>query len=215
MNLPVGVEVADAIGRSLCALLPAEVRSGVLAIDPRHVDDLRPSELAAVAAAVPSRRAEFATGRALLRELTGAVSAIDVGPDRAPLLPDGWIGSLSHTATLAVAAVAHPTTFAAVGVDLEAVGPMSAEERAIVLREDDPPLDGRAAMVLKEAAYKAWSALGGPLIDFRDLRLDVVGDVFTAVAPSNGALLEGNSPVLEGRWTGVAGHWLAAVVVPS
>lgn len=196
-------ELADA----LAALVPAVVRTDVVDIDPRAVDELRAEEQAAVASAVPSRRAEFATGRRLLRALTGTSAAIGVAPDRAPLLPPGWVGSLAHDERHVIAAVGPAGTVRSLGVDLEAAQELDDQTRSIVVRHDDPDLDGCAALVLKEAAYKAWSGLGGGLIDFSDVRLELDDDRFSA------AVL-GTPTVLQGRWTLIADTWLAAVVVP-
>ena len=194
-----------AIGDALGGLVPPVVRSGVLRVDPALIDRMLPDELAAVSRAVTARRSEFATGRSLLRHLTGTDGAIPVAPDRSPVLPPGWLASLAHAGPVVVALASDDPGVAALGVDLEPEGPMTDGEVAVVRRDDDPPLDGRAAMVLKEAAYKAWSGLGGPLIDFHDVRLDVDADTFTAFAPGDTRL--------HGRWTAVAGHWLAAVTV--
>ena len=194
-----------AIGGALDGLVPAVVRAGSLRVDPALVDQLLPDELAAVSRAVTARRSEFATGRSLLRRLTGTHGAIPVAPDRAPVLPPGWVASLAHAGPVVVALASDDPHIAALGVDLEPEGPMTDDELAVVRRDDDPPLEGRAVMVLKEAAYKAWSGLGGPLIDFHDVRLEVDADAFTAVAPGDTRL--------KGRWTVAAGHWLAAVSV--
>ena len=194
-----------AIGDALGGLVPPVVRTGALRVDPALIDRLLPDELAAVSRAVAARRSEFATGRTLLRHLTGTDGAIPVSSDRSPLLPPGWLASLAHAGPVVVALASDDPDVAALGVDLEPAGPMTDGEVAVVRRDDDPPLDGRAAMVLKEAAYKAWSGLGGPLIDFHDVRLEVDADTFTAFAPGDTRL--------HGRWTAVAEHWLAAVTV--
>src|SRR5215469_16812348 len=77
---------------------------------------LRPAEAAIVARAVEKRRAEFATGRACAHAALDAWGAPDApllpGPDRAPLWPDGFVGSISH-ARGACAAVAAPRAVAA------------------------------------------------------------------------------------------------------
>ena len=194
-----------AIGDALGGLVPPVVRTGALRVDPALIDRLLPDELAAVSRAVTARRSEFATGRTLLRHLTGTDGAIPVSSDRSPLLPPGWLASLAHAGPVVVALASDDPDVAALGVDLDRAGPMTAGVVAVVRRDDDPPLDGRAAMVLKEAAYKAWSGLGGPLIDFHDVRLEVDADTFTAFAPGDTRL--------HGRWTAVAEHWLAAVTV--
>ena len=54
---------------------------------------------------------------------------------------------------------------AALGIDVEPTGPLSAEMAAVILRPDEAGLDAHLAFTLKEAVYKAWSAVGGELID--------------------------------------------------
>ena len=59
--------------------------------------------------------------------------------------------------------------------------------------------------MLKEAAYKAWSTLGGELLDFHDVQLAVDGDRYAAD-------IVDRSVRLSGRFVAVAGRWLALVV---
>jgi 4'-phosphopantetheinyl transferase EntD len=144
----------------------------------------------------------------LLRELLGD-PGVDIGvrPDRAPALPAGWVGSLAHDLEVAVAAVAPASAgVAAVGVDVEAAGPMETAEAAIVLRDDEDGLDPRLAFTLKEAAYKAWSGLGGRLLDHHDVRLGLEGTAFVATVVGEGR-------VLAGRYAAAGGRWLALTVV--
>ncbi|MDQ2679118.1 MAG: hypothetical protein M3Y51_10285, partial [Actinomycetota bacterium] len=133
-----------AIGQELDALVPSGVRTGALRVDPAHVERLLPDELAAIARAVPSRRSEFATGRALLRRLVGTDASLPVAPDRAPVLPRGWVASLAHAGPVVIAAASDAPGIAALGVDLEPQGAFSDAEVAVVRRPDDPELDGRA-----------------------------------------------------------------------
>ena len=83
----------------------AGVVTGARLIDGADLGLLHGSERSAVANAVAKRQHEFASGRALLRELLGVGDAILVGPTRAPLLPTGWVGSLAHDRAVVVAAV--------------------------------------------------------------------------------------------------------------
>ena len=97
------VRIRDALRE----LVPSSVRTGVRSIDEADEATLWPIERAAVTAAVRSRRTEFATGRALLRELLDLDAAIPVRPDRRPEFPDGTVGTLAHDQDIAVAATAH------------------------------------------------------------------------------------------------------------
>ena len=199
-------QVAE-VAAALAALAPRGVLTGVAAIDERDVEAMFPEEAAAVAGAVPSRRREFASGRVLLRSLIGQSVPIGVAPDRAPRWPVGMTGSVAHDAAAVAAAAAPVSVTAGLGVDLEAVGPMSAEEAAVVLHDGDDPVDPRLGFVLKEAAYKAWSATGGRFLEFHEVSLRVEpGTVLAEVV--------GGEMTLSGRWAEAGGRWVALVVAP-
>lgn len=192
------------IARVLATLAPATVRTGSRWIDDADVDALHPVERSAIAGAVAGRRVEFASGRALLRALIGRDEAIPVGPTRAPALPAGVVGSLSHDDGLAIAAVSAAPSVAALGIDVSGDAALEDDVARLILRPDET-LDAHLAFCLKEAAYKAWSTLGGRLLDHHDVRLTLAGDRFTAV-------LDG-SMTLDGRFAHLPGRWLALVVV--
>jgi 4'-phosphopantetheinyl transferase EntD len=90
--------------------------------------DLFPEEAAALSPrAVPRRRGHFALGRAAahdaLRALALPASPVLRGERGEPLWPDGVVGSISHTAGIAVAVVGRSEQCAGIGVDLESVRP--------------------------------------------------------------------------------------------
>ncbi len=195
------------VGESLALLAPAAVRTAAAVINERHVAGLHAIESAHIERSVLSRRHEFATGRHLLRSLIGEDVPIPATATRAPLLPPGLVGSLAHDAELAVAAISHTSATQAIGLDIEPAGAMSPEERAIVVRDDDDDADPRLIFVLKEATYKAWSGLGGRMLDFSDVRLTVDDGHFLAeVLP--------DERTVTGRWTTTTGRWLALAIVP-
>ena len=194
-----------AVDAALAALAPAGVRTGSRLISPGDVAALHEVELAAVARAVDVRRSEFATGRVLLRGLLDDLDvAIPVGATRAPVLPDGVRASLAHDRTMAVAALTTDPSITALGIDVEDDAPLEADVAAIVLRPDESGLDAHLVFCLKEAAYKAWSTLGGRLLEHHDVRVEVAGDRFAA-------LLDG-AMQLDGTFAHVPGRWLALVV---
>lgn len=169
---------------------------------------MHPAEAALVAVAVPSRRAEFATGRALLRSVVGDGRPILQLPSRAPAVPAGWVASLAHDHGIAVVAAAGAQQFAAIGVDVEPEQQADAELCEAVLRSDDPEMHPTAAFVMKEAAYKAWSALGGEILGPLDVRLELSGDEFTARFPLP-------LPGFRGVAVRTGGRWWALATVPS
>lgn len=80
-------------------------------------------------AASPSRRREFAAGRACAREalarLGFAPTAIPRGPDRAPQWPLGVVGSITHCRGFCAAAVTRCEAHRALGLDAECSGRVS------------------------------------------------------------------------------------------
>jgi 4'-phosphopantetheinyl transferase EntD len=199
------------LAAALAALVPHGVRTGARAVAGDEDAPLHPAEASAVAAARAARRREFATGRALLRELLGSSEALPPTDRRAPAWPAGWCGSLAHDGDVAVAAVAPSPPWRALGVDLEAHGGLDADEAAIVLRPDEAieAVDPVLAFVLKETAYKAWSALGGGLLDHHDVRVTMCdGDRFEATVVAAGVSMAG-------RYASVAGRWLAFTAGPT
>ena len=149
-----------------------------------HRDQLHAEERAAIANAVAKRQHEFATGRYLSRQAMRALGVPEApvgrADDRSPIWPDACIGSISHTPTLALAAVAHHDALRGVGVDLEEgdrVVPQlhgklfTAWERT-TYELDDPRCSG-LLFSAKEAAYKAVNPLVGQFIGFQEVEVDV------------------------------------------
>jgi 4'-phosphopantetheinyl transferase EntD len=194
-------DTARRIAGALRSLAPTWVSTGVRVIDVTDVDDLRPGERAVVAGAVDQRQAEFATGRALLRQLIGDHIEIGVGPDRRPLLPLGVIGTLAHDREYAVAAATTRTTCGALGIDIEPFAVFTPEEARTILCHDERHIDPHLAFVLKEAVYKAWSWSGGRLLDHDEVVLDVdeSRQRFTAVVRAGPATFAGRYVEVEGR----------------
>lgn len=192
---------------ALASLAPAGVRTGWRHIDPADLGQLHPEERRAICHAVPRRQAEFATGRVLLRELTGTTDPIGIGPDRAPVLPPGIAASLAHDHEVAVAAVAR-AQHVVLGIDVDGTTPLDSAVAELILRPDERTLDPRLAFTLKEAAYKAWSRLGGRLLDHHDVRLEVSSASFAAEVIGSGIWLEG-------RYARAGERWVALVTAPS
>jgi enterobactin synthetase component D len=141
-----------------------------------------PEEEAAVVKAVAKRRIEFAAGRHCARlamaQLGIAPRALLRGADRAPVWPDGIVGSITHSTGLCAALAALKRDYRSLGIDMEPVGAVDPElardvlcahELACVEDTDWPTL----AFCLKEAAYKAFFPQVRKLIGFHDMRLAV------------------------------------------
>ncbi|MDZ5699778.1 4'-phosphopantetheinyl transferase family protein [Chelativorans sp. M5D2P16] len=78
-----------------------------------------------IARAAPRRLAEFVAGRRCageaLRLLSGRTSFPGQAEDRAPVWPEGILGSISHSRDRAIAVAGRSERYRALGVDLETV----------------------------------------------------------------------------------------------
>ena len=173
------------LAEALRALFPADV--AVALSDPTAPEAVpMPEELAAIARAGPKRRAEFAAGRGAIRRamqiLGMPACAVPAGPDRAPVWPEGVVGSLSHCDSACVAALGRSQRLRAIGIDIEEdIGlptdliqtVCSLAERAWLASQ---PEDQRAQLAklifcAKECAYKCQYPVTRTLFDFDTLEI--------------------------------------------
>lgn len=135
--------------------------------------------------AVTKRRNEFAAGRAAAHQATQllghAPQPIPVGPDRAPIWPDGLIGSISHTKSCAMAVLATTEQIQGLGIDVEEDTPLKDDLRPAICSEreqkwlDQQAQPGQLAKVIfsaKEAAYKAQYALSQTFYGFDGMEIE-------------------------------------------
>jgi 4'-phosphopantetheinyl transferase EntD len=169
-------------------------------VDP---ETLSASERIAVADASPGRRREFATGRWCARRALGLAGEgnlqIPMGPDRAPVWPGGWTGSISHTRGCCAALLCERGGNVGVGIDVERADSGSQNlDRAFnagELRGLSTPLEKLIAFSAKESFFKAASRFAGGLIGFDAvaIRLCPLTDSFRAtLLETLGAGLEKN-----------------------
>jgi enterobactin synthetase component D len=143
----------------------------------RAADTLVGDEPAAVAAALPARAQEFATGRWCARRALAGLGLdgrqeIPVGPHREPVWPVGINGSLSHTRGFVAAMVATGTD--GVGIDVERTDHVlgDAEWRFISTGETAPSMVDRLTIFsAKEAFFKLVFARVGRAFGFRACRV--------------------------------------------
>jgi 4'-phosphopantetheinyl transferase EntD len=152
-------------------------------------DDLLPEERLVVASAVAKRRREFAAGRRCARGLLAQLGHPGVpllrNDDRTPRWPEELVGSISHCATLCIAAVARRSSLEALGVDVEqdaALEPplwrrICTPAEIERLLETAPAAErGRIARLVfsaKEATYKALYPLHGWGFGFQDIEIAI------------------------------------------
>ena len=107
---------------SLRGLFPAGV-SCVFSDEPPEMISLPPDEAQAARKMRTNRQREFAHGRACARlalaEFGMPNCTVPVGSARAPVWPDGFIGSISHSGIFAAAVAARSNGTNGLGVDLE------------------------------------------------------------------------------------------------
>jgi enterobactin synthetase component D len=76
----------------------------------------------ALASAAVRRKAEHLAGRYLCKELLGAAGLpplVPIGKSRAPVWPDGWLGSITHVDGIAMCCLCRKADVALLGIDLE------------------------------------------------------------------------------------------------
>lgn len=159
------------------------------------------------AAALPDlRRRAFVAGRTALHLALGEAAAIPSDDRGAPVLPAGWVGSVSHKGARAAALVA-PAGDGFVGIDLERAAPPRGDiaRRILTAREQAALADrGRAvtrSFAIKEAIYKAIDPYERRYVGFLEVELAFAGDAVTVTTPLPYAI--------EATWREHAGHWLA------
>jgi 4'-phosphopantetheinyl transferase EntD len=181
----------------LKSLLGPDVELEVGAVEGVPSRGLLPAEVAAVAGAVPSRQAEFLTGRALARTALARLGVhgypLLPGDDRAPRWPAGIVGSITHTRDTCAVAVARSQSVRALGIDAEPREPLEesvwptvctdAERRALALiPSSERGLRARLLFSAKEAVFKCVYPATGHFLEFTDAELtfDVSAQTFEA-----------------------------------
>jgi 4'-phosphopantetheinyl transferase EntD len=95
-----------------------------------------------------------------------------------PSWPPGVVGSLSHSETHAVAALASSASFAGLGIDIEPAAPLPTDILNFVAlpreREflDCDSIQSRVLFCAKEAAYRAAHPIEGRFLEMHDIAVD-------------------------------------------
>lgn len=186
---------------------------------------LEPEEATALGEVSSDRSRQFSSGRRAAHTALQHLSIEDyvVGrTERLPSWPTGVIGSISHSDSLAGAAVGRSETYMGMGIDLVPIAAVSEKVSQRLLL--DPELkwvremgsgDWRTALFsAKESVYKAVNPVVGEYLGFRDVTVSVVPDALEFFA----ATLETreSSEIVDaghGFIHRVEGHWLTVFVV--
>ncbi|WP_257165480.1 4'-phosphopantetheinyl transferase [Bradyrhizobium sp. SRS-191] len=159
--------------------------------------DLFPEERAFIRAAVPKRRAEFATARILARKALGTLGAVPIPlvprPDRAPTWPSGYTGSISHCDNFCAVVVARSRDVVSLGLDVENRRELDRTMQELVLTPAErqwaavQPEALRPTLPIlifsaKEAFYKCQYPVTRGFLDFQDVELaiDWMSGTYTA-----------------------------------
>lgn len=197
-------------------------------------DPLFGVEQACVAQAVKSRVAEFACGRACARAALARLGLtavpIPAGPDRAPVWPAGFIGSISHSNGYCVAVAARAQLpnvgvgSRSIGIDMEQLGAVTpelwshllrAEERAELdeLAEAERRLAATIQFSAKEAFYKAQYPLTKSWLEFGDVSVELQPHAFVVHVVHAGLPVADLGRSFKGRFLVTASHVVAAVAI--
>jgi 4'-phosphopantetheinyl transferase EntD len=152
-------------------------------ISPGDEHALKPEEAIAFATSVVAVRRASGAARIVARQLLAQVGllgyALPKGRSGAPIWPIGVVGSMSHDASVAVAAIAMRRDYIALGIDIEPAEALPSDlldliatpkERAAI---NDDPYQGRLLFAAKEAVYKAVYPLDQMFLEHHDVQVDL------------------------------------------
>jgi 4'-phosphopantetheinyl transferase EntD len=183
------------------------------AVSPKH---LFHEELRCVENAVQKRQSEFAAGRVCARRSLAALgfaeSPLLVAPWRAPLWPQGAVGSISHTDGYCVAVAGFARSFSGIGVDAEFLGHVKpalwrhvfrAEEIAhLELLSESRQIEAATIMFsAKEAFYKCQFVKTQAWLGFEDVSVELDGDTFEILVCNKDAQAFSFAKPLRGHFT--------------
>lgn len=186
---------------------------------------LAPAEQAFAAELPPLRRGPWIGGRLALAAALGELGAprtpLLATARGAPLLPEGFVGSVSHKPGIAIAMAARDDG-AGLGADVEALAPgkVDVSRRILTTAElaavDALPEEARWREVLlrfsmKESIYKAIDPFVRRYVGFKEAEVDP-GSPGQA-CPARVALAQGEGPfTVEAWWTEIPGHVITSAV---
>jgi len=171
------------MSNALAGLFPLGVAAAELN-EPGDLSSLLPAEALHVGGSAPARSREFAAGRECARRALTHFGIeglpVLVAPDRTPVWPAGFVGSITHTRGFAAAVAGERSRFRGLGIDSEVTGEVGkelwpkicgAQERLWL--ESLPCAERGAAATLvfsaKEAYYKCCYPITGERPGFHEV----------------------------------------------
>jgi 4'-phosphopantetheinyl transferase EntD len=208
---------------------------GVVAFEGKDVaatEHLFDTERYCVEHAVESRLQEFASGRACARaalaQLGLSAMPIPAGPDRAPIWPLGYAGSISHANGHCVAVATRTTQrnhgLTSLGVDIEQLGVVTPDlwpqlmhskeiERLQALSEMERTLTATLVFSAKEAFYKAQFPLTRSWLDFDDVVVEVCAQTYVVHINNTDLPIARWAQTFEGRFLVEPTHVVTAMAI--
>ena len=187
------------ISEALRSIVPTSVSVAVQSITdiaepPPGLADVLPD-------AVPSRQREFAAGRlaasAALRKLGANPVFPTRSPDRAPIWPNGVVGSIAHDDAWAIAGVALEVELEAIGIDVEPIRSLDEDLVSRVLTSNEVELLGASTdqsletivvdvFSIKESVFKCLYPRCRTILEFHDIEVAIEDDGVRLVSANIG-----------------------------
>lgn len=178
-------------------------------------------ELPSISRALEPRVSEFAAGRVCARgaleQVGHSPGPIPAGADRAPIWPQGFTGSISHSDGYCVGVASkvknayQESGVSALGVDIERMGRVVPELWPQLMRDEElsrlqtlsaRERDVSATLIFsaKEAFYKAQYSLTGTWVDFGDAAIELLIDSFVVHVKNTALPIAQHSRTFKGRY---------------
>ena len=193
----------SAIAQGFRTLVPSHVEVDVRRVDPASCLELLPEEAALTGTFCANRRNEFATGRQslhrLLRMHGQSAGPILTGNRRDPILPKGWLASITHCSNTVATALTRETFFIGIGIDIENKQRMTPEIESIIIdryeKSSKPQyIDYTDWLGLhfsaKESVFKSIYGIIGRYIEFTDIQLSFSDGNFSLKTQQVGTILQ-------------------------
>lgn len=135
---------------------------------------------------VTKRKSEFLAGRyackLCLDKIGSPTNSVSVGSNREPKWPTGYVGSITHSAKIAVAAVAESSKHIYIGIDIEPIMTKAIAQKisGLIVKSDErkflqQSFNFELALTIifsaKESLYKALYSMRKEFLDFHDAKL--------------------------------------------
>lgn len=192
-----------AIAEGFRSILPSHIEVDVRSVDPASCLELLPEEAALTTTFCANRRNEFATGRQSLHRLlrmNGQIAnPILAGNRREPILPKGWLASITHCSNTIATVLTNGTFFAGIGIDIENKQRMIPEIDSIIIdryENTSKPknIDSKDWLALhfsaKESVFKSIYSIIGRYIEFTDIQLSFSDGSFSIKTQRVGTILQ-------------------------